>query len=41
MLASELGATIKWDPETERILEEDSLNHLFELHYRGDWKLEA
>src|SRR5690606_21374295 len=40
-LACELGATIEWDPATERIAGGDPINHVLDLHYRGDWKLEA
>jgi len=41
--ACELGATIQWDPASERIVEDDALNLLLDnkLNYRGDWKLEA
>ncbi|MBI1320135.1 MAG: gfo/Idh/MocA family oxidoreductase [Candidatus Hydrogenedens sp.] len=40
-LACELGATIEWDPATERLEGGEAFNHVLDLHYRGDWKLEA
>lgn len=38
-LACELGATLKWDPANEHILENEAVNNLLGKRYRGDWTL--
>ncbi|MFO7976513.1 MAG: Gfo/Idh/MocA family oxidoreductase [Candidatus Hydrogenedentota bacterium] len=39
-IACTLGASFKWDPETETFPKEPSLNGLLTRKYRGDWTLE-
>lgn len=38
-IACTLGASFKWDPETETFPKEPSLNGLLTRKYRGDWTL--